>query len=107
MKPFRVLDSFIIRTILSYSDQIGAVDPRSSENHNAYEKQFIEGPYCNCPSDCEETVYSQEMSQANIIEHNRFMKKLQRPGYILGDLLNQILSLAGKKKYEKKRGEVN
>lgn len=52
-------------------------------------------------------MYSQEMSQANIIERNRFMKKLQRPGYVLGDLLNQILSLAGKKKYEKKRGNVN
>ena len=52
-------------------------------------------------------MYSQEMSQADIIDNNRFMKKLQRPGYVLGDLVNQILGLAGKKKYEKKRGEVN
>ena len=62
---------------------------------------FIEGPDCNCPSDCEETLYYQEMSQAKIRDRNRFMKKLQLPGQFLYNLTEQIKNETKQKKKEK------
>ena len=35
---------------------------------------MIEGAECNCPLDCEETVYSQEISQASIRSGSNIFK---------------------------------
>ena len=51
---------------------------------------LIQGPDCNFPSDCEETLYSQEMSQAKIKTNNRFIKRLHHEGQFLFNLTEQI-----------------
>ena len=82
---------------------MGAINPKMVKS-DSKEQNFIPGPNCNCPSDCEETIYSQEMSQANMKYKNRFMEKLHRPGKLLNKLQTQIDNLAGNKRAGKKKG---
>ena len=39
--------------------------------------EFVDGPECDCPSDCTETVYSTEMSQATLREGAHFFDEVQ------------------------------
>ena len=44
---------------------------------------MIEGAECNCPLDCEETVYSQEISQASIRSGSNIFNRLKvKPNYL-------------------------
>ena len=82
---------------------MGAINPKMVKS-DSKEQNFIPGPNCNCPSDCEETIYSQEMSQANMKYKNRFIEKLHRPGKLLNKLKTQIDNLTGNKRAGKKKG---
>ena len=85
---------------LIISDQAKALKPTSLLTDSDI-AGFIPGPDCNCPSDCKETLYSQEMSQAKLREKNRFIARLERPGQFLYNLTEQIKNTTKAKKMEK------
>ena len=65
---------------------------------------MIEGAECNCPLDCEETVYSQEISQATIRSGNNIFNRLKvKPNYLwqLKDLMEKNTTS------ENKRNKLN
>ena len=44
---------------------------------------MIQGANCSCPMDCEETVYNQEISQANIRQKSNIFNRLKvKPNYL-------------------------
>ena len=44
---------------------------------------MIEGANCTCPNDCEETIYSQEISQARIRPKSNIFNRLSnKPNYL-------------------------
>ena len=73
-----------------FSDQAKAIKPTSQLADSSDIAGFIPGPDCNCPSDCKETIYSQEMSQAKLRPKNRFITRLEREGQFLYNLTEQI-----------------
>ena len=81
-------------------DRTKALKPEKSLSKNDHDS-FIEGPDCNCPSNCEETLYSQEMSSAKIHGNSRFMKRLHRKGQFLHTLDEQIKNETKAKKKDK------
>ena len=83
------------------SDQAKALKPTSLHADSSDVAGFIPGPDCNCPTDCKETLYSQEMSQAKLREKNRFIARLERPGQFLYNLTEQIKNTTKAKKMEK------
>ena len=84
-----------------FSDQAKALKPTSLLSDSSDITGFIPGPDCNCPSDCKETLYSQEMSQAKLRENNRFIARMERPGQFLYNLTEQIKNATKTKKKEK------
>ena len=86
------------------SDQAKALKPTSLLTDSDI-AGFIPGPDCNCPTDCKETLYSQEMSQAKLRPKNRFIARLERPGQFLYNLTEQINNQT-KKNQEKKKEKL-
>ena len=88
-----------------FSDQAKAIKPTSQLADSSDIAGFIPGPDCNCPSDCKETIYSQEMSQAKLRPKNRFITRLEREGQFLYNLTEQINNQT-KKNQEKKKEKL-
>ena len=86
---------------LIISDQAKALKPTSLLKDSSDIAGFIPGPDCNCPTDCKETLYSQEMSQAKLREKNRFISRLERPGQFLYNLTEKINNQTKAKKKQK------
>ncbi len=61
--------------LMIFSEHIKALNPGEGDIVTA-EDLGIQGTDCNCPNDCQETVYTQEMSQAELRKDSRFFKKL-------------------------------
>ena len=85
------------------SDQAKALKPTSLLKDSSDIAGFIPGPDCNCPTDCKETLYSQEMSQAKLREKNRFISRLERPGQFLYNLTEQINNQTKKQTKKKEK----
>ena len=59
------------------------------DDHIADKYLFIKGPDCNCPNDCTYTLYTQEMSQAQLKTGNRFMRQLHEKDKFLHNLIGK------------------
>ena len=60
---------------------------KPSENDTQFE-----GIFCNCPSDCDATVYLHETSNAKIRKDNNFVKTLRKNDRILHQLESSLAS---------------
>ena len=59
---------------------------------NAVFENMIKGANCNCPMDCQDTVYTQEISQANMRPNSNIFNRLRvKPNYLwhLQDLMEK------------------
>ena len=54
------------------------------------------GVECNCPLDCEETIYNQELSQASLIDNGNLMIFLKSEDQLLGKMEMQIRNITKK-----------
>ena len=64
-------------------------------------EDMIEGANCTCPNDCEETIYSQEISQARIRPKSNIFNRLSaKPNYLwkLRDLVSKDTTSESKAK---------
>lgn len=78
-----------LRCLANVSSQSKALQPSSSDDTTNIE-DLIQGTQCNCPLDCEETVYSQELSQANTVGRGTTFSRLKAKGNYLWKLQESI-----------------
>jgi hypothetical protein len=69
--------------------------------------ELIKGAECNCPNDCEETVYSHEMSQAKMRSDAVTFKQMARDQKNKFELLQEINDIYESGEAENKSDELN
>ena len=92
--------NFSIETDYLIIGQSKALRPPDADTFDG----MIDGATCNCPLDCEETVYSQEISQASIRSGSNIFNRLKvKPNYLwqLKDLMEKNTTS------ENKRNKLN
>jgi amiloride-sensitive sodium channel len=78
-----------LKCLSKSADETKALTPKLAEGQAA-DAGLISGSDCECPNDCEETLYFQEMSQADLKEDSRFFKRMHKPKNVLWHLNETI-----------------
>ncbi len=78
-----------LKCIGGKTKQLNALKPEAGDKSS----DFIEGADCNCPHDCEETVYSTDMSQADLRPDSLIFERLKKDYKPVKNLVQKIASL--------------